>query len=185
MEASRPRSSSRPCSSRPEPIRSPTARARSSARSSGWRRGSRPARAARVARASPTSPSAGKLAPNDYFPENFSGKWPRTYDGLLNFWAADYPDPAADLVTPFGSKFSNVEGWQNAAYTKLTNQYMNSAPEFVRPMMAQLPPTPLAVLSSFSAAMTSVFPVSLNTRDWPNPVENPLKFGLTMFTSRH
>jgi peptide/nickel transport system substrate-binding protein len=70
-----------------------------------------------------------KLAPNAYFPENFSGKLPRTYDGLLNFWAADYPDPAADLITPFGSKFSNVEGWLNPQYDALTKRYYGSKAE--------------------------------------------------------
>jgi len=69
------------------------------------------------------------LAPSVYFPENFSGKEPRTYDGLLNFWAADYPDPAADLVTPFGSKYSNVEGWFNKGYDALTKRYFNSKPQ--------------------------------------------------------
>jgi peptide/nickel transport system substrate-binding protein len=77
-----------------------------------------------------------KLAPNDYFPENFSGKLPRTYDGLLNFWAADYPDPAADLVTPFGSKFSNVEGWLSKPYDALTARYLASKPE--SPQSAQI-----------------------------------------------
>lgn len=73
-----------------------------------------------------------KLAPNAYFPENFSGKLPRTYDGLLNFWAADYPDPAADLITPFGSKFSNVEGWLNPQYDALTKRYYGSKAESPR-----------------------------------------------------
>jgi peptide/nickel transport system substrate-binding protein len=108
-----------------------------------------------------------KLAPNDYFPENFSGKWPRTYDGLLNFWAADYPDPAADLVTPFGSKFSNVEGWQNAAYTKLTNQYMNSAPQ--SPASAQI----LAKMETMLIDKTVKIPL------WVDPLIDVRKSSIT------
>lgn len=60
-----------------------------------------------------------KLPSADFFTESFSGKEPRTYDGLLNFWAPDFPDPSALLVPPFGSKFSNVEGYFDPAYTKL------------------------------------------------------------------
>ena len=36
-----------------------------------------------------------KLPSSDFFAESFSGKEPRTYDGLMNFWEPDYPDPSA------------------------------------------------------------------------------------------
>jgi peptide/nickel transport system substrate-binding protein len=64
-----------------------------------------------------------KLPSSDFFAESFSGKEPRTYDGLLNFWAPDFPDFSALLVPPFGSKFSNVEGYFDPTYRALENQW--------------------------------------------------------------
>jgi peptide/nickel transport system substrate-binding protein len=56
-----------------------------------------------------------KLPPSAYFPENFSGKLPRTYDALVNFWAPDFADPASELIPPFASRFSDVEGFEKTA----------------------------------------------------------------------
>lgn len=64
-----------------------------------------------------------KLPSSDFFAESFSGKEPRTYDGLMNFWEPDYPDPSALLVPVFGSVYSNVEGYFDPAYKALTAQW--------------------------------------------------------------
>jgi peptide/nickel transport system substrate-binding protein len=68
-----------------------------------------------------------KLPPDSYFAENFSGKLPRTYDGLVNFWAPDFADPAGELVPPFASRFSNVEGFKSPAYRALEAQWAQTA----------------------------------------------------------
>jgi peptide/nickel transport system substrate-binding protein len=64
-----------------------------------------------------------KLPSSAFFAESFSGKEPRTYDGLLNFWAPDFPDPSALLVPVFGTTFSNVEGYEDPAYRALEAQW--------------------------------------------------------------
>ena len=67
-----------------------------------------------------------KLPAADFFAESQSGKLPRRYDALLNFWGPDVPDPSAELVPPFGSRFSNVEGFHDPAYDALREQWANS-----------------------------------------------------------
>lgn len=64
-----------------------------------------------------------KLPSSDFFAESFSGKEPRTYDALLNFWMPDFPDYSALLVPPFGSVYSNVEGYFSPAYKALENKW--------------------------------------------------------------
>jgi peptide/nickel transport system substrate-binding protein len=67
-----------------------------------------------------------KLPTADWAAANFSGIEPRPFDSMLNFWAADFPDLSADLVTPFSSKFSNVEGLDDPEYNALQAEWTKS-----------------------------------------------------------
>ena len=71
--------------------------------------------------------SIKKLPTADWAAANFSGIEPRPFDSMLNFWAADFPDLSADLITPFSSKFSNVEGFEDPAYNDLLAQWSQTA----------------------------------------------------------
>jgi peptide/nickel transport system substrate-binding protein len=70
-----------------------------------------------------------KLPTADWAAANFSGIEPRPFDSMLNFWAADFPDLSADLITPFSSKFSNVEGLDDSEYNALQAQWSATAAE--------------------------------------------------------
>jgi len=73
--------------------------------------------------------SIKKLPTADWAAANFSGIEPRPFDSMLNFWAADYPDLSADIVIPFSNQYSNVEGWDNAAYLALEDAWTKTAPD--------------------------------------------------------
>jgi len=73
--------------------------------------------------------SIKKLPTADWAAANFSGIEPRPFDSMLNFWAADYPDLSADLLIPFSSKFSNVEGFEDPEFRKLEAEWAKTAPE--------------------------------------------------------
>lgn len=64
-----------------------------------------------------------KLPGPDFFAESFSGKLPRTYDAMLNFWAPDFPDLSGIIVNQFASPFNNVEGYEDPAYRDLEKQW--------------------------------------------------------------
>jgi peptide/nickel transport system substrate-binding protein len=70
-----------------------------------------------------------KMPTSDFYTLSTSGTEPRPFDSLLNYWAADYPDPSALLVVPLSNKYSNVEGWNDASFQTLQNQWLAADPE--------------------------------------------------------
>lgn len=68
-----------------------------------------------------------KLPGADFFGEEFSGKLPRTYDAMLNFWAPDFPDLSGIIVNQFASKYNNVFGYEDPAYRDLEKQWAQAA----------------------------------------------------------
>ena len=64
-----------------------------------------------------------KLDPADFSTEEFSGKLPRTYDAMLNYWAPDFPDLSGIIVNQFASSFNNVFGYEDPAFRALEAQW--------------------------------------------------------------
>jgi peptide/nickel transport system substrate-binding protein len=60
-----------------------------------------------------------KLTPAAFGNESYSGKCPRTYDGLMNYWNPDFPAPSAELVPPLASLFSNVSCYMSPKFNHL------------------------------------------------------------------
>lgn len=77
-----------------------------------------------------------KLPTADWAAANFSGIEPRPFDSMLNFWAADFPDLSGVLITPFSSKYSNVEGYEDPEYRALEAQWAKT--EFQSDEQAEL-----------------------------------------------
>ena len=73
--------------------------------------------------------SIKKLPTADWAAINFSGQEPRPVDAILNFWAADFPDYSAVLITPFSNVYSNFEGFMDPAYQAVGDKWAVSAPE--------------------------------------------------------
>jgi peptide/nickel transport system substrate-binding protein len=70
-----------------------------------------------------------KLPTADWATVNFSGQEPRPVDAILNFWAADFPDYSAVLITPFSNIYSNFEGFDDPAYRAIEAKWALSAPQ--------------------------------------------------------
>jgi peptide/nickel transport system substrate-binding protein len=70
-----------------------------------------------------------KLPTADWAAVDFSGKEPRPVDSILNFWAADFPDYSADLITPFSNIYGNFEGFMDADYRAIEDKWALSAPQ--------------------------------------------------------
>ena len=60
-----------------------------------------------------------KLTPAAFGNESYSGKCPRTYDALVNYWNPDYPAPSAEIVPPLASLFSNVSCYMSPKFNQL------------------------------------------------------------------
>jgi peptide/nickel transport system substrate-binding protein len=60
-----------------------------------------------------------KLTPAAFGNESYSGKCPRTYDALVNYWNPDYPAPSAELVPPLASLYSDVSCYTSATFDRL------------------------------------------------------------------
>jgi peptide/nickel transport system substrate-binding protein len=73
--------------------------------------------------------SIKKLPTADWASVNFSGQEPRPVDAILNFWAADFPDYSAVLITPFSNVYSNFEGFMDPSYRVIEDKWALTAPE--------------------------------------------------------
>ncbi len=68
-----------------------------------------------------------KLTPAAFGNESYSGKCPRTYDALTNYWNPDFPAPSAEIVPPLASLFSNVSCYVSAKFNALRSKWAASA----------------------------------------------------------
>ena len=64
-----------------------------------------------------------KLTSAAFGNESYSGKCPRTYDALTNYWNPDFPAPSAELVPPLASVYSDVSCYFSPTFNRLRTKW--------------------------------------------------------------